>query len=332
MRLSIVTTMYRSAPYLKEFYERASMAARALTDDFEIIFVNDGSPDDSLGLAVALFEQDARVRVIDLSRNFGHHKAIMTGLAHARGDLVFLIDSDLEEAPESLARFYAELKEHRADVIYGVQQKRKGNTFERVSGKLFYKAFNALSTDPLPPNVITVRLMSCRYVAALLQHREREVNIAGLWVITGFKQIPLVIQKKSRPESTYSLRRKLAVLVSAVTSFSNKPLIFIFYLGCVIVALSGVAAAYLVVRRIIFGVLLEGWPSLIVSIWLLGGITIFCVGLIGIYLSKMFMEVKQRPYTIIREIYEREAFSLTIGERVSAGEEFQEVGHKIHEL
>src|SRR3954471_8868653 len=129
MYLSIVTTMYQSAPYLKEFYERASAAARAITDEFEIIFVNDGSPDDSLEVAVSLFARDARVRVIDLSRNFGHHKAMMTGLAHARGELVFLIDSDLEEELEAVAGFYADLKDERADVVYGVQQKRKGNFF-----------------------------------------------------------------------------------------------------------------------------------------------------------------------------------------------------------
>src|SRR3954467_5617599 len=100
MHLSIVTTMYRSAPYLKEFYERARATARAITDDFEIIFVNDGSPDDSLDVCLTLFERDARVRVIDLSRNFGHHKATMTGLNHARGDIVFVITSDLEDGPQ----------------------------------------------------------------------------------------------------------------------------------------------------------------------------------------------------------------------------------------
>ena len=119
MDLSVVTTLYRSQPYVEEFYRRICAAAAAITPDFELILVNDGSPDASLEVAVALFQLDERVRVIDLSRNFGHHRAIMTGLAHARGDLVFLIDCDLEEEPELLSRFHARLVETRADVIYG---------------------------------------------------------------------------------------------------------------------------------------------------------------------------------------------------------------------
>ena len=151
MDLSIVTALYLSAPYLEEFYTRVSAAAQKITDDYEVIFVNDGSPDQSLDIAIALYEEDKRVRVIDLSRNFGHHKAIMTGLAHARSDLVFLLDCDLEEEPEWLEKFYDEFKTSDADVVYGVQQTRKGAFFERITGILFYKMFNLLSPHPMPP-------------------------------------------------------------------------------------------------------------------------------------------------------------------------------------
>ncbi len=305
MDLSIVTTLYYSAPYLEEFYARIRAAAEKITSDYEIIFVNDGSPDNSLDIAISLYGRDDRVRVVDLSRNFGHHKAIMTGLAHTRGELVFLIDCDLEEEPELLGKFYTELKRSGADVVYGVQKVRKGDFVERIMGALFYGLFNLLSSDPLPRNLITVRLMSQRYVANLVAHQERQTIIAGLWVITGFRQIPLVVDKKSKGSSTYNLSRKVLVIVNAVTSFSDRPLVIIFYLGCVIMFLSSVAALYLIVRRVFFGILLAGWPSLIVSIWLLGGLTIFCLGIIGIYLSKIFIETKQRPYTVIRQIYER---------------------------
>lgn len=303
MDLSIVTTMFHSAPYLNEFYARISAAAESITDDFEIVFVNDGSPDDSLDIAVSLCESDHRVKVIDLSRNFGHHKAIMTGLAHATGDLVFLIDCDLEEEPELLRRFYDELKRSGADVVYGVQQTRKGRLPEKISGELFYKTFNWLSTYPVPPNQITARLMNSSYVASLVEHKDREVFLAGLWAITGFRQVPLVVKKHSKGNSTYTLTRKLSVFINSITSFSNRPLVLIFYLGCGIVLFSLFAALYLIVRRIFFGVLLAGWPSMIVSVWLLGGLTIFSLGVIGIYLSKVFTESKQRPYTIIRRIY-----------------------------
>jgi putative glycosyltransferase len=302
MDLSIVTTLYYSAPYLEEFYPRIRRAAEKITHDYEIIFVNDGSPDPSLQLAVALFEQDERVKVVDLSRNFGHHKAMMTGLTHARGQYVFLIDCDLEIEPETLTEFYKALQQLKVDVVFGVQETRQDPFLERFFGQLFYALFNRLSTHPLPANLTTVRLMSQRYVSALVAHQEREVLIGGLWVITGFSQVPLVVKKSAKGSSTYHLSRKLGLIVEAITSFSNKPLIFIFYLGCLIILLSSLSAAYLIIQTITSG-FLPGWPSLIVSVWLLGGLNIFCMGIIGIYLSKVFIETKQRPYTIIREFY-----------------------------
>ncbi|SRR6266496_2226757 len=305
MDLSIVTTLYCTATYLEEFYARSIMAAESVTSEFEIILVNDGSPDNSLQIALSLYEKDKRVRVIDLSRNFGHHKALMTGLAHALGELVFLIDSDLEEDPEWLEAFYEKLRATEAAVVFGVQRKRKGKLFERLSGAIFFKIFNALSTQPIPQNVITARLMTRRYVSALVQHQERETMIAGLWALTGFKQVSVSVEKTHNSTSTYTLRRKVSHLVNAITSFSSKPLVLIFYLGCVILLLSTIAGLDLIMRKLIFGTLLEGWASLIVSIWLLGGLTIFCLGVIGIYLSKVFIEVKQRPYTIVQDIYER---------------------------
>lgn len=332
MDLSIVTTLYCSAPYLEEFYARACAVAEKVASDFEIIFVNDGSPDNSLEIALSIYQKDPRVRLIDLSRNFGHHKAMMTGLNHARGDMIFLLDSDLEEEPELLERFYDELKVSGADVIFGVQQKRKGHYFERISGALFFKVFNLLSTHPIPPNHLTARLMTRNYVTALLRHREREFVMSGLWALTGFNQIPIAVRKHHNSASTYSLGRKFSHLVNAITSFSSKPLVLIFYLGCFISLVSSIAAIDLIIRKILFGTLLEGWASLIVSIWLLGGLTIFCLGVIGIYISKVFIEVKQRPYTIIREVYEHKKPPSALGEPLSGGEEFELVRQNVHGL
>jgi putative glycosyltransferase len=305
MELSIVTTLYHSASCLEEFYTRICATAQKITESFEIILVNDGSPDDSLALAVSLHLKDARVKVIDLSRNFGHHKAIMTGLAHACGELVFLLDVDLEEEPELLLLFGDELDRTCADVVYGVQSKRKGGLFERFTGHVFYGLFSLLCRIRLPRNVLTARLMRRRYVQSLIKHRDREVFLAGLWAITGYKQVPVAVTKHSTSRTTYGIGLRVATLVNAIVSFSTVPLVAVFYLGCVIVGLSGTAAVYVVARRLLFGAMLSGWPSLIVSIWLLGGLTIACLGLIGIYLSKVHAETKDRPYTIIREIYER---------------------------
>jgi putative glycosyltransferase len=303
MMLSIVTTLYNSAPYLEEFHRRVCDVAGRIADDFEIVFVNDGSPDNSLDVALALRRKDTRVRIVDLSRNFGHHKAMMTGLVHSRGELVFLLDSDLEEEPELLQKFYEELKRTGADVVFGVQERRKGKLFERVSGSLYFKVFNLFSTHPIPRNHITARLMTRAYVVALTRHQEREFVMSGLWALTGFRQVPLEVTKHHKGKSAYGLGRKLSHLVNAITSFSNKPLVLIFYLGCLILFVSSIAAIDLILRKLLFGTLLEGWASLIVSIWLLGGLTIFCLGVIGIYLAKIFIEVKQRPYTIVKQTY-----------------------------
>ena len=304
MKLSVVSTLYRSEGCLRGFYDRVSAAARMITHDYEIVLVNDGSPDGSLDVALRLRESEPRIRIIDLSRNFGHHKALMAGLAESRGDLVFLIDSDLEEEPEILPVMLTQMEESGADVVYGVQSIRRGSAFERFSGFIFYTLFNLLSTHPIPRNLLTVRLMTRRYVDGLLLHRERETIIAGLWEATGFHQEPITVEKSARGGTNYNMRRKLAVLVDAVTSFSAKPLIVSFYLGIAIVSLSGAAAASLVVRVVLFGALLEGWASLIISIWLLGGMILFSLGMIGIYLSRIFMETKGRPNVIVRARYE----------------------------
>jgi putative glycosyltransferase len=305
MMLSVVTTLYRSSSYIREFYDRITRVAGAFAQSYEIVFVNDGSPDDSLERALALHQDDPRVRVVDLSRNFGHHKAMITGLQHARGDLVFLLDVDLEEQPEWLGAFHDRMKETSADVVYGVQSSRKGSYFERLTGAVFYRSVNALLEDPVPENVMTARLMSRRYVQSLVQFRDREVNMLALWMITGFKQVSIEVLKQSRAGSSYTIRHRIAVGVNFVTSFSNRPLVYIFYLGCSIMALSAAYGAVLVWRTARGEVGVPGWPSLIVSVWFLGGVMIFCLGVIGVYLSKVFTETKERPYTVIRAVYER---------------------------
>ncbi|ANJ74442.1 glycosyltransferase family 2 protein [Ralstonia insidiosa] len=308
MKLSIVTTLYRSHAYLSQFYERARATAGTFAlEDYEIVMVNDGSPDQSLELAVELAGQDEHVVVVDLSRNFGHHKAMMTGLAHASGDLVFLIDCDLEESPEWLTEFADTMEEKQCDVVYGVQQQRKGGWFERVSGQCFWSLFNTLSDISLPANIVTARLMTRRYVEALLQHQEREVFMAGLWHITGYDQVAQMVRKLSNAESTYTFRRKVSLFVNSITSFSNTPLIGIFYLGLGISLLAVLYVFWLLVHWLFFNRPPTGWTSVMASIWLIGGMLMSCVGVIGIYLSKIFSETKRRPYTIVRQVYRRES-------------------------
>ena len=308
MKLSIVATLYKSSKYINEFYDRCVASASELfDDDFEIIFVNDGSPDDSLSRAIALHQKDKRVKVVDLSRNFGHHKAMMAGLGFARGDLVFLLDSDLEEQPEWLRLFYetltAEAGINTIDVVYGIQGSRKGGWAEKVSGALFFKLFSYLSEAEIPKNLVTARLMSKRYVQALLMHKEREYFISGLWTITGFNQIPMKVSKLSSSESNYSLGKKIALAAHHVICFSTVPLKLICFFGFFVACISAIMAIWVILQHT-FGTLAEGWPSIVVAICFFGGLNFFGIGVLGLYLGKVFSEVKQRPNAIYRQIYD----------------------------
>ncbi|MDO9399231.1 MAG: glycosyltransferase family 2 protein [bacterium] len=304
MRLSIVATLYQSAPHITEFHQRASAVAKQLVGEgYEIILVNDGSPDNSLEVAVQLSESDNHVVVVDLSRNFGHHKAMMTGLSSASGQRVFLLDSDLEEEPEWLLSFTRQMDAEASDVVYGIQSKRKGGFFEQITGGFFYRVFRLLTGLAQPNNIVTARLMSRRYVDALLLHRERELNIGGLWIVTGFKQCQQIIQKHSTSPTTYSLSQKFRHLVNAVTSFSSLPLVFTFYSGLFISISALGYIVYLTIRYLFIASPPDGYTSIIASIWLFSGLIIFFIGVQGIYISKVFSEVKQRPYTIVRHVY-----------------------------
>ena len=305
MKLSIVTTLYKSAPHLEGFYKRIVASVEKITNDYEIIFVNDCSPDGSLGIAVALFNNNKNIKIIDLSRNFGQHKAIMTGLSYATGDMIFLIDSDLEEPPEILKTFYSRFVETKdCDVTFGVLEARKGSYFIRLFSNLFYKLMSFVSDVKAPENIAFTRLMSRRYVNSLLKFKERELYLGGLFFITGYKQLPVLIKSSYKGQTAYSLKKRMALAINAITSFSNKPLIFMFNFGLLILLLTGIYILYTLFRWLFYSIPIVGWTSLIISIWLLGGLMICFVGIIGIYLSKIFVETKNRPLTIIKDIYD----------------------------
>lgn len=303
MKISIVTTLYQSEPYIEEFYQRSLASVQKITQDYEFIFVDDASPDGSLQKVRQLQQTDSNVTLIELSRNFGQHKAMMTGLSYTTGELVFMLDSDLEEPPEMAELFYQKMKEKECDVVYGIQKKRKGGWFEKLSGFLFFKLINFITDLHLSPSFITGRLMRRCYVQNLVQFKESSVFIGGLWQITGFHQEPCFVNKTSKGSTSYTLAKKISILVNAITSFSIKPLHYIFYFGAFISCLSFLYVIYLVIMKLFFSHPLAGWPSLMASIWFLGGVMILFVGVIGIYLSRIFIETKGRPYTIIKKVY-----------------------------
>ena len=303
MKLSIVTTLYRSVPTIDEFYRRALAAAAPITDELELVMVNDGSPDDSLNLALALHRNDPRVVVVDLARNFGHHKALMTGLAHATGDLVFLIDSDLEEEPELLSRFYERMAKGDCDVVFGVQEVRRGGWFERISGALFFSLVDALSDHSLPRNTVIARLMSRDYVRSLIRHRDREFLIGHLFHAAGFRQVALPVRKLSNSPTTYSLGMRIEMAVKHLTTTSTRLLYLVLYAGIAIFALSLLTIGYYLTRYLLSGIGVDGYTSLIVSIWFFGGLTTLILGILGIYVANIISETRRRPYTVVRRVH-----------------------------
>jgi putative glycosyltransferase len=301
--LSIVTTLYRSAPTIDEFYRRVLAAAEPITDDIELIMVNDGSPDESLALALALHRADPRLVVVDLSRNFGHHRALMTGLAHATGDLVFLIDSDLEEEPELLAQFNARLAQGDCDVVYGVQEARRGSWFERATGVLFFSLVDAVSDQRIPRNIVMARLMTRDYVRALVRHRDREFLLAHLFQLAGFRQVALPVRKFSHSPSTYTLGMRIEMAVKYLTTTSTKLLYLVLYAGVAIFALSLLTIFYYVARYLFSGIGVDGYTSLIVSIWFFGGLTTLILGVLAVFVANILSESKRRPYSVVRSVH-----------------------------
>lgn len=303
MSLSIVTSLYYSTGYLEEFHRRISACAARIAEDYEIILVNDGSPDASLDEALRLLRRDAKITVVDLSRNFGHHKALMAGLKHASGDYVFLIDVDLEEPPELLEEFWKELHAvPGVDVVYGVQQHRKGGWFERLSGRLFYGIMGLFGDIDYPADTLTARLMTRSYVDALKRFDDRQYDLWMNFALAGFRQTPVIAAKTSKGSSHYTLCRKIRHAVESVTSSSSVPLYLIFMLGLVIFGISCLYVVLLFIQKIIFDVP-AGWSALAASIWGLGGVVMMSLGIVGIYLAKVFIETKKRPDVIIRRVY-----------------------------
>jgi putative glycosyltransferase len=296
LRVSIVTTLYNSAPFVEEFFKRSIAAVSPVTDDIEVVFVDDGSPDDSLRLARSLVGGDVDVKVVELSRNFGHFQAVMTGLGHADGDLIFLLDSDLEEPPELFAELYAPIASAPADVPvdvgFGVARRRKGGLVERVGGALFYRVLNALSGFEIPVNALMARVMTRRYVQALLTHQERELFLNGVMTITGFRQVAIPVDKSGKDTTTYTRLHRLSVALRAITAFSDRPLTFILVGG---LALSAV---------VVFGVdYASGWASLLAGLCFFSGLTLASIGILGFYLGRVFVEVKARP-VIVKAVHD----------------------------
>ncbi len=306
MKLSVVTTLYKSKPFLETFLKEIIENIHIINiKDFEIVFVNDGSPDDSVEYLLKKKKEIPQIKIIDLSRNFGHHYAISAGLDNAEGDLIFLIDCDLEVLPRVLVEFKNVYDATNADVVYGIQKTRKGSFVERELGGLFWKTFNLLSDTKMPLNVITERLMTKKYIDALKSLGDKNLFLGGMMYWVGFNQVSVEVNKAQREGvSSYGFSKRFNLFVEAITSFSEKPLKMIFKLGLFITFGAFTAIFFMIIWKLLVPeTILLGFTSVIISILFSLGVLTSAIGIVGIYLSRIFKQTQNRPNYIIKNIY-----------------------------
>lgn len=298
--LSIVAPVYDEEILLPEFYRRMVAAIEPLGISFELILVNDGSHDRSGAIMDELHAQDARVKVIHFSRNFGHQIAITAGTDHANGESVAVIDSDLQDPPEVIVDMYHKWREGY-QVIYGVRTEREGETaFKRATASAFYRLIRRITNINLPLDTGDFRLMDKRVVAAMKSMREHHRFMRGLSVWVGFKQTGVPYRRDARKAGVtkYPLRKMLRFALDAITSFSYLPLQLATYSGFAIAGCSVVAILIAIILRLT-GNGIAGQATTLVSVLFLGGIQLIFLGIIGEYLGRIYDEVKRRPLYIV---------------------------------
>jgi polyisoprenyl-phosphate glycosyltransferase len=298
--LSVVAPVYNEEELVELFVRRTCAAVADYT--FELVLVNDGSSDSTPQLLDRLAAEDPRVRVVHLSRNFGHQAALTAGLEHAIGDVVAMIDADLQDPPELIPTMIARW-ERGADVVYAVRKQREGETaFKLATASWFYKLFDKLAQVDLEPNSGDFRLLDRRALDALLTMTERSRFLRGMTVWVGFNQTAVPYEREARHagETKYTLRKMLRFSLDAIASFSHLPLQLATYVGLLSAGLAFVAIPVVAVLRL-SGSYLPGFGSLTIAILLLGGIQLIALGVIGEYVGRIYDEVKHRPLYIVRD-------------------------------
>jgi polyisoprenyl-phosphate glycosyltransferase len=300
---SAIIPVYNEAEVVPALYWRLTRIMEGLGELYEIIFVDDGSRDDSPALLRELWEKDTRVKFLSLSRNFGHQIAITAGLDHSAGQAVIVMDADLQDPPELIPQLIEQWRKG-FDLVFAVRQQRRGDgLFKRATAALFYRIFRYLSATDIPMDAGDFRLMSRRAVEALKVIRERNRFIRGLAGWIGFPQtsVPFVRDVRQAGETKYSLKTMVRFAFNGIISFSLVPLQLAGYFGFVVSATSFVYLAYAVWLKLFTDRVVLGWTSVMVAMLFLGGVQLISLGIIGEYLGRIYEEVKQRPLYIIGE-------------------------------
>jgi len=282
------------------FHQRVVAAMEGVP--FELVIADDGSRDGTGAVLRRIAEADARVKVVTLARNFGHQAALTAALEHASGDVVVMLDGDLQDPPEAIPEMLDRWREG-ADVVYAVRSRREGETaFKRTTASWFYRLFRWMADIDLTPESGDFRLMDRRPLDALLAMPERNRFLRGMSVWVGFTQTAVTFEREARTagRTKYTLRRMVRFSFDAITSFSHRPLQIATLLGFAFSALAFLAIPLTVIARYA-NIYDRGVPSAIVVILLLGGIQLICVGIIGEYVGRIYDEVKNRPLYVVRD-------------------------------
>jgi dolichol-phosphate mannosyltransferase len=301
--ISVVVPVFNESEVLPQFYARATEALSAVAGfDYELIFVNDGSRDDSQDQLAAFSARDPRVNVIKFSRNFGHQIAITAGIDFAIGDCVVVIDADLQDPPEVIGRM-AEKWQEGYDVVYGVRAARKGEShLKRWTASAYYRLLSRIVKIDIPIDVGDFRLMSRRATDELKRLREKDRFVRGLVSWIGFRQTGVEYERDPRQagETKYPYRKMIQFALDGVTSFSTLPLRLATWLGYGASLFAFVYLFYVFAQRFL-GFTVQGWATTMVGMLFLGGVQLICLGIIGEYLGRIFNEIKPRPMYVIEE-------------------------------
>lgn len=307
--LSVVVPAYNEREVLPEFHRRTVDVLDGLNADWELIYVNDGSGDDTLDVLLRLRREEPRMIVVDLSRNFGKEIALTAGLDHARGDAVVVIDADLQDPPEVIPQLLEGWREGN-DVVYARRIAREGETLvKKATARLFYRLIRRVSRIDIPEDTGDFRLLSRRALESLKRLREQHRFMKGLFAWIGYAQKAVLYRRDPRyaGRTKWNYWRLWGLALEGITSFTTAPLKVASYLGFATALVAFLYSMIIIYKTLVFGESVRGYPSLMVVILFLGGIQLIAIGIIGEYLGRMFDETKARPLYLVKGFYAIEA-------------------------
>jgi len=300
---SVVAPVFNEVQSVERFHERCSVALASTGRAYELIYVDDGSRDGSWEVLKRLAAGDAHVRLVRLSRNFGHQSAISAGLENAGGDTVIVIDADLQDPPEVIPDLIARWR-NGADIVYAVRRRREGESaFKRASASLFYRVLRWLADVDVPLDAGDFRLMSRRAVDALLAMPEHDRYVRGMVAWIGFETDKVAYERDARyaGETKYPISKMTRFALDGIIGFSMRPLRIATWLGLIVSLTAFVLAVALVIARLLGHIPVQGWTSLAVLVLLIGGVQLVTIGVMGEYMARIYNEVRGRPLFLVRD-------------------------------